>query len=492
MRKIIISRLFLYRNRFYIGYVLLGLAFIALLVFMPSISPDGLSETEVQSAVTSYNLNFSSLTSDNVIDLPYHVLQKISILVFGLTYYAIKLPSILIGLALGFLLILLLNRWFKNNVALFASILTILSSPFLYLAGSGTPLIMLVFWPTFLLWLGSKIQGVKKPRPSYCFIFAAALLLSLFTPHLIYLAVFIVLFAMIQPHLRFTVTHLPKVPLVISGIVIIAGLVLLGINISAHPETIVTLLAANGLTASSYFGNIGTAFVPFFSWSGGTESLFLSPLIGLATIAIALTGLISTAKGFFASRNSIASCFIIFTVILAGFNPDSAILIILPLSILIAHGLRYILEKWYGLFPENPYARIFAILPISIFLGIIIVSDLTHFTFGYRYDTSVAINFSNDLALVHQNLDNKSATLLVEENTLSSQFYSILNEDAEVYVTTTLPENVSGPIAILGNSNISPSVLPKEYQLHRIVTSQKSDNSARIYIYTRPGVEQGQ
>ena len=86
------------------------------------------------------------------------------------------------------LLILLLNRWFKTNVALFASILAVLSASFLYLAGSGTPLIMLVFWPTLLLWLGSKIQGVVKPKPLYCFLFAFALLGAIFTPHLIYLA----------------------------------------------------------------------------------------------------------------------------------------------------------------------------------------------------------------------------------------------------------------------------------------------------------------
>ena len=163
MSKLVISKLFLYRYRFIIGYVVLGLAFLALIICLPMISPSGLSDLERESTVASYNLHFSSITSGDLLDLPYHILQKLSILAFGLTPYAIKLPSILIGIVLGLLLILLLNRWFKSNVALLASILTVLSTPFLYLAGSGTPLIMLIFWPTLLLWLGSKIQGEKAP-----------------------------------------------------------------------------------------------------------------------------------------------------------------------------------------------------------------------------------------------------------------------------------------------------------------------------------------
>ena len=148
MKKIIISKLFLYRYRFIIGYLILGLAFVGLLFFMPTIAQTGLSEAEMESATASYHLGKDDIKSGNLLDLPYHLLQKISILLFGLTPYAIKLPSILVGLALGLILILLLNRWFKNNVSLLTSCLVVLSTPFLFLAGSGTPLIMLVFWPT--------------------------------------------------------------------------------------------------------------------------------------------------------------------------------------------------------------------------------------------------------------------------------------------------------------------------------------------------------
>ena len=185
----------------------------------------------MNSATSSYELNWDSPTTGDLVDVPYRALQKVSIMLFGLTPYAIKLPSILVGLILGLLLILLLNRWFKSNVSLLASCLVVLSTPFLFLAGNGTPLIMIVFWPTLLLWLGSKIQGEKRPKPMYSLLFAVAMLLSIFTPYMLYFAAFCIIFVFLQPHLRFVIRSLPRLPLSIVSALIIAGMATLIINI---------------------------------------------------------------------------------------------------------------------------------------------------------------------------------------------------------------------------------------------------------------------
>ena len=474
MKKIVISRLFLYRHRFVIGYIILGLAFLSLLFFTPIVSPDGLSKAEMSSAVTSSDLSVETVTHGNFIDLPYHLLQKLSINIFGLNAYSIKLPSIILGVLLGILLILLLNRWFKNNVACIASIMTVLSPPFLYVAGSGTPTICLVFWPTLLLWLGSKIQGEKKPKISYCFLFCFFLLFAIFTPHLIYLAGFILLYVLTQPHLRFTLKSLPRKPFIaVIGISILAVAFLI-FSFLRFPETAKDLL---WISEGNFFENIKYAFLPIFSWSGNVESTMLSPMIGLASLSVALTGLVSTAKGFFASRNSIATMLIIFAIFISGLSPSSAVLIILPLAILTSHGIRYILEKWYGLFPENPYARVAGFIPIATFIGIILTSSLEYYVFGYRYNLTVATEFQDDLGLIYKNLDNKT-TLLIPKNTLNYDFYKILEKSTDFKVVSS-PEGVSGTIATLGRLDGAVG----ERKLHRIITSPKSLNSDRIYIY---------
>ncbi len=480
MKKLVISKLFLYRHRFAIGFIVLGAAYIGILFGLPLLSPGGLSELEMESAAQSYALEFDSVFRGDIADLPYRALQKISIMAFGLTPYAVKLPSIIIGALLGCLLILLLNRWFKNNVALLASILAVLSASFLYLAGSGTPLIMLVFWPTLLLWLGSRIQGVTKPKPLYCFAFAFALLASIFTPHLIYLALFIVLFAFLHPHLRFTIKNLPIIPLVLTVFIIIMGVAAFVMAAFINPPIIAKILLAPDFSFELFLTNIQTAFLPFFSWSTALDSSFLSPFIGLASVTLAVIGLLSTTKGFFASRNSIATCLIIFTIILSGLTPQSAILILLPMAILIAHGLRYVLAKWYDLFPDNPYARISAIFPIGLFLGIMIISGINHFIFGYRYAPMVADKFNNDLILMDKNLTHGS-TLYILDDEIAYNFYAIMDYQGIYHVANTLPENTEDlpkNFATLGLHEDMPG------EIQRIITSPKSHNSDRIYIYT--------
>ena len=474
MKKIVISKLFLYRHRFIIGYIILGLAFVGLLFFLPLIAQDGLSNAEIESATSSYYLGKNGILNGDLVDLPYRALQKISISIFGLSTYAIKLPSIIIGLLLGFLLILLLNRWFKSNVSLLASCLIMLSTPFLFLAGSGTPLIMLVFWPTLLLWIGSKIQGEKRPKPLYSFLFAIALLLSIFTPYMIYFAVFCVVFVFSQPHLRFILKRLPKLPLTIVGIIILAGFVLLGASIVHHHDTILELLFNKNFQIGDFFGNIATGLTPLFLWHSSLESVFLSPLVSLPIFALALIGLFSTTKGFFASRNSIASILLVFCLFITGFNPDAIVFVILPLSILIAHGLKYLLEKWYGLFPENPYARVSALFPLIILFSIMIIPELLQYIYGYHYNPSVVNEFSYELDIIRGNLSDEK--LLVSEN---YDFYKILEKDMNIEVVGTL-ENGGEKIAVLGKAGEKL----EKYTLDRIITSPLRDNSDIIYLYT--------
>ena len=479
VKKVIISKLFLYKHRFLIGYIILGLAFVALLFFLPLFSQNGLSEAEMASAESSYYLNYDAPMNGDLVNLPYRLLQKLSIRVFGLTPYAVKLPSILVGLALGLLLILLLNRWFKNNVSLMASTIVILSTPFLYLAGSGTPLIMLVFWPTLLLWLGSKIQGEKRPKPMYSFWFAVALLLAIFTPYMLYFAVFSVLFVFVQPHLRFVVKSLPKALLITVSLIILAGVVALVMNIINHPDTIRELLLTKEFTPDRFFSNIGHGAALIFSWRVAVESTLMAPLMSLPIFALALTGLLSTTKGFFASRNSIASVLLVFTVIITGFSPEAAIFVILPISILVAHGLKYILLKWYGLFPENPYARVAAILPLASLFAIMIIPSLLQYIYGYRYNPSVVDKFSLDLTLVRENLSNE--TLVVGEKKYN--FYRMLESSTNITVVKELTTGITAPTVAVLNGQTTD----EHYKLQRIITSPRKEKSDIIYLYTAKG-----
>ncbi len=474
MKKTPVSKLFLYRYRFIIGYVILGLAFITIMFLLPSIAQRGLSQAEIDSATSSFYLGKDGILQGDLVNLPYRLLQKCSILLFGLTPFAIKLPSIIVGLVFGLLLILLLNRWFKTNVSLLSSFLIILSTPFLFLAGSGTPLVMIVFWPTLLLWLGSKIQGEKRPKPLYSFAFAIALLFAIFTPFMIYFAIFCVLFVIMQPHLRFIIKDLPKLPLILVALIIIAGFTALGISVYNRPDVLMELFFVKDYQISSFFPNITTGLGILFSWHSSMESVFLSPLLSLPIFALALIGLFSTTKGFFASRNSIASILLVFCLVITGFNSDAIVFFILPIAILVAHGIKYLLEKWYGLFPENPYARVTALFPLTVLFLIIIIPGLLQYMYGYRYNPNIVNEFSDDLIVIRENLTNE--TLLVKEN---YDFYKILERSSDIKIINELDKNLN-EVAVLGKLENAG----EKYSLKQIITSPRRDNSDIIYIYT--------
>ncbi len=473
MKKIIISKLFLYRYRFIIGYVILAIAFILLLFTLPMFAQTGLSQSEIHSATSSYYLGRNGILNGDMVDLPYRLVQKLSIMIFGLSTYAIKLPSILAGLCLGLMLILLLNRWFKSNVSLLISCLIVLSTPFLVLAGSGTPLIMLVLWPTLLLWLGSKIQGEKRPKPLYSFAFAIVMLLSIFTPYMVYFAIFCVIFVLLQPHLRFIIKDLPKLPLILVGLLVLVSFSVLGISLFHHPDTIMRLIASDGLSFDRFFANIARGFSTVFAWHNTIEGTLLSPLLSLPSFALGLIGLFSTTKGFFASRNSIASMLLVFCLIITGFNPDAVVFIILPFSILMAHGLKYLLEKWYGLFPENPYARISALVPLTVLFGLMLIPGMLQYIYGYRYNPSVADAFSIDLSIIRDKLTDQ--TLVVHEY---YDFYKILEASTNLTITDSIPKQQN--LATLHKID----VVDNDVVLTQIITSPRKDNSDIIYLYT--------
>ena len=308
----------------------------------------------------------------------------------------------------------------------------------------------------------------------YSFLFAIVMAMALFTPYMIYFAVFCVIFVAIQPHLRFVVRSLPRLPLVLTGIIIAAGIAAIILNIINQPSVLIEFLAAKDFNFADFSSNIVSGFTPVFQWFGESNTIFLAPLIGLPVLALALTGLFSTTKGFFASRNSIASLLIIFAIAITGLNPNAVIFLILPLSILVAHGLKYLLEKWYGLFPENPYARVSALFPLVILFGIMIIPGLLQYINGYHYNSNVASKFDYSLDIIRHNLTEE--TLVAGEN---YDFYKILEDTGGVNVVADIKDAETEKVAVL-----KTQAKNDKYTLSRIITSPMKDNSDIIYLYT--------
>ena len=471
-----VEQFFLYRHRFVIGYILLAVFFFALLSFLPTIAPGGLSQAEMDSTVQASQISPNLIEQGNIVDLPYTLMQKASLSLFGLNLLSIKLPSIIIAVATAFFIILLLNRWFKSDVAIIASILTTLSTAFLFLATSGTPAIMYVFWLAIILWSGSKIVGNEHVNPLLIMLFFASIGLSLYTPQLVLVALVIAIAGLTHPHLRFTLKQLKKYQLLISFVIFALCVTPLAIGVVQQPDNIQALCFMKEFDISKFVHNISSAFAPFFSFSLVYNSVYLAPLFGLATVALVVIGILASVGKMFMSRNTVVSLLVIFSIIISGLNPAIAISIIIPVSILSAAGIESIIEKWYSLFPENPYAHLFGIVPIVIVMGMIIISGLSHFIFGYHYAPRVAENFNNDLTIIKENV-NKDTKLIIAADDDNYNFYKLLGK----YEGYTVKESYSAQdkeIATFG------AIHDDKYRLKQIITSPKSRKSDRLYIYS--------
>ncbi len=461
--------------------MVLLVVFFALLSFLPSIAPGGISSTEMHSVVESQKITTNFIGDGQVVDLPYRVLQKVSTSIFGITLYSIKLPSILIAVLTGLFLILLLNRWFKSDVAIVGSILTTLSTAFLFLAGFGAPNIMYVFWLAVILWLGSKIIGNKNTHPMLVISFAFCVAMSLYTPLLAYVALGIAFAGLTHPHMRHSLKQLKFYQLAISVLVFLGTITPLVLSCILNPSVISSLIFTDNI--SQYATNIATAFAPFFSFISAYDSVFLAPLFGLATVALIIIGALASIGKLFTSRNTIVSLLIIFSILTAGFNQSAAIAIVIPIAILTTAGIESIIQKWHSLFPENPYAHILGTLPVVVVVIFIIFSDLSHFIFGYHYTPVVANNFDNDISLISEHLDT-GTILIVPKEHQNYDFYKLLEKNNNITVTDTAPERTNMPIASLGEPYRADDL-----ELKQIITSPKKLNSARLYIYEKVTTE---
>jgi 4-amino-4-deoxy-L-arabinose transferase-like glycosyltransferase len=484
MKKTEISRLTLYRYRFVIGYSLLGVFFLAFLFLLPLLSPGGISAEEMQSAADATSLNFDNFFSSNLFNLPYRLVQQYSIYLFGLSVYSIKLASILFGAATAFFLILLLNRWYRSNVALLASIFMTCSTAFLFSAGFGSPTIMYIFWPVVLLWLGSKILNEKKPHPVASVALVVCFGLSLYTPFFFHTLGVVALLALLHPHLRHSIKKLPEPLLVIAALSFLLAITPLALALFKNPDFLHSWLFLPTLDLGQLADNIGTALAPVLSFnSASPATIIFQPMFGLGVFVLVVVGAIQAHASLFAARNAAIVALLFAALALCAFNPESTMFIFLPFAILVASGFEHILEKWYSFFPYNPYARVAGIFPIALFSSLIIASGLFSYINGYNYTPVLANRFNADITIVNQNLKAGDA-LIVPEDSLA--FYQNL-ATSKISVAATASDGAERYLSLgrpLNLNEIDPNVA-LNLKLDRILTSKISTNSDRLYIYSK-------
>lgn len=472
MGKLDITESFIYRHRYVIGYSLITIGLIAVLLFAGLYLPGGISAAEMQSVVKSDSINLIDFNSLAVTNLPYHLLQQLTLSIFGVTILGIKLPSIILAFLSAIGIVLLLRRWFKPSVGVLASLIAITTGQFLFIAQDGTPNVLYLFWAVLLILLATISTTSTKFKTTIKIAFFAIAALSLYTPLSIYMLIALLTAFLLHPHLRFLIKQLSKQKLIIGvaiSAVLISPLIFatiknpgLGLELLGIPTKLPDFIANFNLLGAQYLG---------FTKPGGMT--LMTPFFELGSMLIIGFGLFRIIHTVAAAKSYIVLIWIVCLIPVIILNPSFTSIVFLPMVLLLAYGLGFLLSYWYKLFPRNPYARIGGLIPMIILVTVLVFSGADRYVYGYRYDPDLVNNFSKDIKLIPK--DTKYLVVSATEK----PFYNVIAKHNKKLSVTTIPQS-NEFLTTREAKNTYPG-----FEVNQIITTPNYNNSDRFYLYKK-------
>ena len=485
MGKTKVTDFFIYRHRYTLGYALLIIVVASLLFVVGVLSPGGISDAEKLSTVTSDTLApLTAITEAprHLIDAPYHLLQKASINLLGVSALSIKLPSLILGGLAIFALHGLLRLWFRRNVALITSAIATSTGLFLFATQSGTPAITYFFLNVILLWTVSMLTRDKNTNSIWLIFAAATAAFSLYSPLQLYVIIGLVITCLIHPHARFVVFRRPLWAIISAAVAFIVIVAPLIAGIVTDPSIIKSLL---GIPSETIFtqARLEVLTQEYLGFWRPLNGNFIAPAYGLGLILLATIGLYRLFTAKYTAKSYILTIWLILTVPIILLVPESASFTILPIVLLLAFAIDYLIRSWYQLFPFNPYARIAGLLPLAVLMVGLSVPCIERMVYGYHYSPDVASAYTRDIAI----LDKQKGTLLVPDKDRSFyEAYANHRQQDTLSVVSTLAEarslratNGTEPLIVEHSFKATIGAIP-----NKILVDDTTNESARFYLYT--------
>lgn len=477
-----VSELFIYRWRYTLGYIAVAIACITVLVVASLYIPGGLSEREVNSVAATNALSLKQFSPDMVVDLPYYLMQKASFFFLGLSELSVKLPTIILGFFSAVGVMLLLRMWFKQNVAILTALICITTGPFLLAAQSGTPGIMYIFWPVWLLYFASRISRRAQFPLLNKTLFFVTLALSLYTPLSLYVIVALVSAALLHPHLRHMLRQLSKARIAITVTIAAAFTAPLVYALVRDPSVTLELLGIP--TDLNIQANLQLLFQQYFSFFKPVNGTIMTPVYEIASLLLMGLGLYRILTAKYTARSYVLSAWLVLLLPIFIVSPQLVNVTFVPFVLLTGYGIDFLIRYWYRLFPRNPYARVVGLLPIMILITTLVLSGVDRFVYGYLYNPAQSRLSSKDLSLLSTELSRPQTgviTLIVAES--EKPFYDAArryNPDWKVQHVVTNFAQAAVPGTVISSHDALEKTNPVPT---KVIASSLSSDADRFYIY---------
>jgi len=470
----------LYRWRYTIGYTLLTVLVLSALAFAAFYVPGALRDRETQSALASGALSMHSIDPTTVVNLPYHILQRLSFLAFGVTTLSIKLPSIVLGLLTAFGVLLLIKVWFRRNIAIIVAAIAATTTQFLFMAQDGTPAIMFTF---VAVWLLVACTYMTRTKIFSTFWKVAACVLTataLYIPLGIYIVLALFITASFHPHIRYMIRRIARIRLIIAILLGLVALVPVAEAIILNQKVALLLL---GIPSSiNLQDNIITLSKDLFGFFLASDSYLLRPLYSLGAVILMAVGTYRFMTVKYTARGYTVFFLALFLIPLVIINPAHVTDLYVLAVLLMAMGVNTLVASWYTLFPRNPYARTAGMVPISVFVVGMIFTGFASFINNYSYNANVLQAYNNDLKLLTRNVaanHQQEAKIQVVTTKAQEPFYTLVAHYDKRFAVST---DFTSQQTVIMTHDAYHTQTPKA-AIDTIITSRRATDADRLYIY---------
>ena len=479
MAGLLFSKFYTYRFRYQIGYLLIALIFILLLIVAGLFVPGGLSQAEQSQFIDTAAMDLQNSGTLAIPNMPFYVLQRFSLELLGPTEFAFKLPALVAAFITGIGAVFLLRRWFRPNIAILATIIMITTGQFLFVSQAGTGTITYILWPIWLLLSATMITSSAGHKRFWKLLFFIILPLSLYSPLGIYLALAISSAGLLHPHVRHILKRVSRLHLVLLASISFSILAPLIYLTFINPELLLSLLGAPTTWPPNIVENLQALSQQYFNFILPQSGTLITPVLGLGSIILILLGAWQQFTIRYTARSYTLVAWIALLLPVLAINPELASVAFVPLLLLLASGLSYILRFWYDMFPLNPYARFVGIIPLTILVLGLVVSGLGRYFDGYRYDPITASSFNHDISLYNKHINNIGIEKLVVTDKERPFYLALISYDnTPPLILGTTPSD--GKFAATRDAHKSIDLVPT-----KIITTATSEDSDRFYIYKK-------
>lgn len=482
----------------------LGFAALAILVFTLLIYkfwnfPNGLSDAEIASATLAGNLDVKNFAAGGVVNLPWLLLQKLSIKIFGLSAFSLRLPAVMVAILAVAGVILIAYRAFAKKfgrtVAVVAGLLFATLPTFLLLARTGAAPIFTLFLLILIVAAAAEITTLDVGQPSakiralvWKIVLGAALALVIYAPGGIYFAGAFVLVGLLHPKVRLMLVRVRLWKMAIGaavGLVILSPLILAIVAEIGRGDGAIWRSLLD-IPAQWSAANFGVALGIIGGWTPGFRGGILTPIANVALIILALVGLWRLAKSIFAARTYLIFSLLIVAFGLAFVDPAQSFLLILLLILLATVGVAALVDDWFSRFPRNPYARGLAVALLgALFVGVA-WTNVGATVWALNYNRAAVYAYDQEFSAVarYAAQNNSPKIQLVVANS-QRDFYAILareNPKLTVVSSDVFAKNPSpaadAKLLILNSAKVENPPVPRE-----IITNAQAKNSVLMRIY---------